>query len=151
MKSTSKILAIGGMLVTVSALIAGGSAAQAAGFAPSGLNESDVDTTAGKPSPEGPIEERVEQAIEEVNQEGQDALVELGELDTSSIACTTGINCIVSPRCPGYGEGKCRTDGTCLPNSFLCPPASKCSLSKDRQAHQSRSPVPGIHLMAMLT
>ena len=82
MKLTPKFLAIGGILITVSALIAGGSAAQAAGFAPSGLNGSDVDTTAGKPSPDGHIEERVEQAIEEVNQEGQDALVELGELDT---------------------------------------------------------------------
>ncbi len=82
MKLDRKILAIGGILIIVSALVAGGSAAQAAGFAPSGLNGSEVDTTAGKPSPEGPIEERVKRAVEEVNQEGQDALAELGALDT---------------------------------------------------------------------
>lgn len=40
-----------------------------------------ADTSAGRPSPDEPIETKIEQAVEDVNQEGQDALGELGELD----------------------------------------------------------------------
>jgi hypothetical protein len=47
------------------------------------LREMPVDTTAGRPSPDSPMEERIKQAVDEVNQNGQAALEELGELDST--------------------------------------------------------------------
>ena len=82
MKLATRLLARGGIIVAVSAALMGTSVAQAAFIDSAQQPGNQVDTTAGKPSPDEPIEERIEEAVEDVDQEGQAALEELGELDS---------------------------------------------------------------------
>jgi hypothetical protein len=82
MKLATKFLARSGIIAAVSAALISTSVAQAAVSDPSGLPGPGVGQTPARPSPDEPIEERVRQAIEEVNQKGQTALEELGELDS---------------------------------------------------------------------
>jgi hypothetical protein len=82
MKLATKLLARSGIIVGVSAALLSASVAQAAVSGPSGLTGPEVAPPPARPAPEGPVEERVKQAIEEVNQKDQTALEELGELDS---------------------------------------------------------------------
>ena len=82
MKSLSKHLSQTGIVVAVVAAIMGVSASQASTFNSPEMPGRLADTSAGRPSPHEPIETQLEQAVEDVNQEGQDALGELGELDS---------------------------------------------------------------------
>ncbi|HEU0020801.1 MAG TPA: hypothetical protein VFR55_03900 [Dehalococcoidia bacterium] len=82
MQAPSRLLAQTGIAVAVAAAILGVSVLPASAFnfpeVPGRLSEPGL----GRPSPDEPIETQIEQAIEEVAQEGQDALEELGDLDT---------------------------------------------------------------------
>lgn len=82
MRSTVKFLAQTGIVIAVSAAILGGSAVHAANIDPVQEPLSLGITAPDKPSADDPLEERVKRAIEDVNQEGQTALEELGELDS---------------------------------------------------------------------
>lgn len=82
MKTLSKHLAQTGIVVAVAAAILGISVSQATAFNSPEVPGMLADIGAGRPSPDEPIEAQIEQAIEEVNQDGQDALEEIGELDT---------------------------------------------------------------------
>ena len=78
----TKRLARIGILAAVSAALFGTSVVQAAPAGPSPLWETGVNPVASRPLPDGPVEERVRQAIEEIEEEGQAALEALGELDS---------------------------------------------------------------------
>jgi hypothetical protein len=82
MKRGTKFLARSGIVAAVSAALISTSMAQAAVSSPSGLPGLGVDQTPAQSVPDEPLEERVKQAIEEINQKGQTALAELGELDS---------------------------------------------------------------------
>jgi histidinol dehydrogenase len=82
MKRGTKFLARSGIIAAVSAALISTSMAQAAVSSPSGLPGLGVDQTPAQSVPDEPLEERVKQAIEEINQKGQTALAELGELDS---------------------------------------------------------------------
>jgi histidinol dehydrogenase len=82
MKRGTKFLARSGIVAAVSAALISTSMAQAAVSSPSGLPGLGIDQTPAQSVPDEPLEERVKQAIEEINQKGQTALAELGELDS---------------------------------------------------------------------
>jgi hypothetical protein len=76
MKRGTKFLARSGIVAAVSAALISTSMAQAAVSSPSGLPGLGVDQTPAQSVPDEPLEERVKQAIEEINQKGQTALAE---------------------------------------------------------------------------
>ena len=82
MKRGTKFLARSGIIAAVSAALISTSVAQAAVSSPSRLPGLGLDQTPAQSVPDESLEERVKQAIEEIDQKGQAALAELGELDS---------------------------------------------------------------------
>jgi hypothetical protein len=82
MKLVSRLLAHSGIIIAVSAVILGASAVQAAHVDSVKGPQRPGITAPNKPSSDGPLEERLKRAIEEIDQKGQTALAELGELDS---------------------------------------------------------------------
>jgi len=82
MKAPSRLLAQAGIVFTVAAAVIGISIPQASAFNSPEMPGRQSEVGLSRPSPDEPIDAQIEQAIDEVNEEGQAALEELGELDT---------------------------------------------------------------------
>jgi hypothetical protein len=81
-KAPFQLLAQTGIAVAVAAAILGVSASPASAFSSPEMPGKVSGAGLNRPSLDEPVETRIEQAIDEVDQEGQNALEELGELDT---------------------------------------------------------------------
>jgi hypothetical protein len=89
-KVPSQLLAQAGIAVAVAAAIFGVSVSPASAFNSPEMPGQWSEAGPSGPFQDDPIETRIEQAIEEVDQEGQDALEELGELDTPEKVARAG-------------------------------------------------------------
>lgn len=83
MRLVRKLLAQSGTTAALFAVIMGTSLVHAANMDTADVRLQQDVTASHRPSPDSPLEERIKEAIEEIDQEGQAALEELGELDSS--------------------------------------------------------------------